>query len=342
MRLSCNLSGSEYDCSSLFEGVDVSVTSLQACFAAVILLISVPTNLLLIVAMIVYHRLLDKASALAVSLLISNTLASVLINGEVFITTVSRAWLFGHWGCHLIASIAILGLYSRCITVGFLSVDRFCRVFFPFSYPRSENKALAVLLIASWVFSIFIPIMAYFCKITGFHVTYPGCMLAVNFQELSQGNRAVVCLVLGGTTLAGTVLPSILYTAMYLKGRTLRRVQSVRTGKQHTDSSSPEYHVRSNRATITYALMVVIFSAVSVMVFVKMGAEIGLAREQSTVSPSAALALLFFISTLMRSYVIGDIAAIILSNRDERRALYKLICRIFKFLLCNKTTASHV
>ena len=92
MRLICNLSGSEYDCSSLFEGVDVSVTSLQACFAAVILLISVRTNLLLIVTMIVYHQLLDKASVLAISLLISNTLVSVLTNAEVILPALSQAF----------------------------------------------------------------------------------------------------------------------------------------------------------------------------------------------------------------------------------------------------------
>ena len=77
MSLTFNFSESDDNCSALFEGVPVSITALQACFTAAIVIISVPVNILMIVAMIMYHRLLDKTFIISISLLVSNTSMAV-------------------------------------------------------------------------------------------------------------------------------------------------------------------------------------------------------------------------------------------------------------------------
>ena len=128
--------------------------------------------------------------------------------------------------------------------------------------PFPENKILAVLLIVSWVASIILLITVHLCKSAGFDISYPsGSLFAIDITKISQGDRAAVCLVVVGAMASGTVIPFILYTAMYLNRRSFHRVHPVITEKPHTSSCS---QVRSRRATVTYALMVVTFFAVSV------------------------------------------------------------------------------
>ena len=138
----CNTSDGDFDCSPVFEGVPLPISIIQAILAFIILLVSVFFNILLAMAIILYRRFLDKSLIVSVSILISNTAVSVFLNGGVFLTTVSQTWLLGYWGCQIFGVMAIGGSFSRWILVGLLSVDRFCRVFYPFRYARQEKKVL--------------------------------------------------------------------------------------------------------------------------------------------------------------------------------------------------------
>ena len=70
----CNLSSEVGNCSDLFDGIGVPITVVQAFFAAIVIAVSVPMNLLLITAMILYRHCLDETVPLVVSCLISNTI----------------------------------------------------------------------------------------------------------------------------------------------------------------------------------------------------------------------------------------------------------------------------
>ena len=56
----CNLSSEVGNCSDLFDGIGVPITVVQAFFAAIVIAVSVPMNLLLITAMILYRHCLDE------------------------------------------------------------------------------------------------------------------------------------------------------------------------------------------------------------------------------------------------------------------------------------------
>ena len=336
MSLTCNLTRSEYNnCSALFEGVEVAVTVLQACFAAIIFLVSVPINLLLITAMIKYHQQLDKAYVLSVSILTSNTVFSLFLNAEVFVTSILREWVFGYWGCQFFALLTTGALFSRCVTVGLLSVDRFCRVFFPFSYTRLANRILAGILITSWLFSFGVPVLVFLVNGTGFDVAQPGCSITIILGHVSRKDAATVTAIIITVICTGTVFPSLLYTAMYLKARSLRRVHPVVVIPESCPDTL-ESQQRRKRGIVTYGLVVVNFFVFTVLIMLKFGISHVFRRLDATSASYATV--VFQISTLHRCYLFADLV-IILTAKDERKVLSKLISRIFKRLTCRESTA---
>ena len=328
MSLNCNFSESDDNCSSLFEGVPVSITALQACFAAAIFIVSVPMNILMIVAMIAYHRLLDKAFIISISFLVSNTLIAVFYSSQVFVTSIIREWVFGYWGCQLLAFFSSVGRLSRWITVGLLSVNQFCKVFFPFSHP---GKILAAILVSSWVFSLISVIVLHFGNGIGFDISHPGCSLTINVSQ-SRAYFVPFMILLLCFIIAGTILPSILYTAMYLKARSLRRVQPIQKSSS-THPKTPETRWRSNRANVTYCLLLLSFFIFVIMVSSRL--VLSLFFTRSGVSRALSVAVYFLVTNLSQSYLIADLG-ILLINKDQRKVLWKLIGRFLKLFSCGK------
>ena len=331
MSLICNLTGSDYNCSALFEGVSEVVTAIQACFAAIIFFVSVPINLLLIVAMIKYRHLLDKAHVPSIFILASNTVVSVFLNVQVLITAASRAWLFGNWGCQFFSLLTTGGFFSRCFTVGLLSVDRFCRVFFPFSYSRLAGKILAGILITSWTLSFMLSLVLFFCNVTGFNIAQPGCTIVIISGELQQRNNSIVTATVLCVLFTATLLPSLLYTVMYCKARSLRRVQPVRVTPHPDHPGVLVSQQRTGRAVVTYSLMLVNFFVVTVLIVLQIGIVDIFKRLEA--SSAAYVTVAFQISTLYRCYPFADLV-IILTAREERKVLRMLIFKIFP---CSKS-----
>ena len=96
------------DCSYLFKEVHVSATILQALCASVITAISVPTHLLLIVSMVIYHDNIENFMILSISFLVANTIVSIFLNGEIFFTPLILAWWFGCWVCKVWHVVCLL------------------------------------------------------------------------------------------------------------------------------------------------------------------------------------------------------------------------------------------
>ena len=327
MDSNCNFSsGNDSDCANLFDGVHVSVTAIQALFAATNILVTVPTNLLLIAAMITQRSKLDSSVVLAVSFLFSNIIVSVFLCGEIFITSITRAWVFGYWGCQTIGSIVICGLYSRWIGVGLLSMDRFCRVFFPYSYPRMEKNVVAVLLLSSWLITLSTTAGFYLSNGIEYSMSVPGCMLVINLPMISPGNFAVQLMFTVVSTIIGIVLPTIFYTALYIKGRKLSRIKPA-LPVDSTGSEELLAQMKSKKANITYSLMIIDFVFVNVLIFIKASIE-NLFRVHD-VPRNVNISIKFLITTLIAAYVIGDLV-IILSNSRQREVFMNLLSKIYK------------
>ena len=324
---SCNFSR-DSDCSDLFDGIPVYITALQALFAALLIMTSVPVNILLITSMIVYREMLDTSIILAISFLISNISVSLFLSGEIFLTSVARAWLFDYWGCQLIAFFTIYGTSLRWIIVGFLSLDRFCRVFYPFSYPRHDKKVIVLLLVVSIVLCAVLSIAVYLGNATGFDITLPGCSLVTIIGFSSTGGLVIVVAFFVICCIIGGVLPTILYTLMYIKGRRARN--ATYSNQEVPNSERLEAQKRSNRAAFTYFLMMASFNVVNALGIIRGMIEIWFKSNSAIhVSLTTAIAIFYALITIIHSYVIGDFM-ILLTNRDQRKVIVKLLKRLFK------------
>ena len=113
-------------------------------------------------AMVRHRSTLDSSIFLAISVLVSNTIVAIFLCGETVIVSLTRSWLLGYWGCQLIGIVIMFGALSRWMTIGCVSLDRFCRVFLPFSYPKIEQKIVVSLLVLSWTVSV-VASVAFFC-----------------------------------------------------------------------------------------------------------------------------------------------------------------------------------
>ena len=329
MSLNCNFSESDDNCSVLFVGIPVSITALQACFAAAIVIISIPMNIFMIVAMIVYHRLLNKAFIISISFLVSNTIVAVFYSSQVFVTSVTRAWVFGYWGCQIFAIVTIIGRISRWIAIGLLSINMFSKVFFPFSHPA---KVLAGILVSAWVFSLIVGILLHFGNIIGFDISDPGCSFAINFSSLNRGYFVAMIIMLLFLCFTCAILPSILYIVIYLKARSLRKVQPVREVPSN-NSETVESQRSSIRVNFTYPLLLLSFLLFAALIVTKI--IIRAVFMQFAASRTLLVALFFLASNMSQAYLIADLG-ILLMNKDERKVLCKLLGRVSKLLSCGK------
>ena len=301
----------------------MSFTAIQATLAIIIVLTSIPINLLLIAAMVIYRNLLDTSFAMTISVLISNIMASVFLTGTTAITSIARSWLFGYWGCQIFAFIGTCGLFSRWIAIGLVSFDRFCRVFWPFKYQRQEKKAVITLLITSWAIAIIMAAILWSCNSFVFTVVVPGCLFTES-PDTGLPETVVTNMVVVLNPLIGLILPGVLYTIMYCKARQIRkknRVAPVMADNLDT-ASAKEAQCRANRATITYVLLIVAYVVVNILILGNLAVR-GILQKLD-VPMIALIPTGFWFSILIRSYVLGDVA-ILLTNKQQRSALWKLL-----------------
>ena len=319
MSMYCTLSENDSNCSSAFEGVDISITAVQATYAVFVILVTVPMNILVIAAFIRSRHLLEKSFTLIISFLVSNTVTCLFLSGQVFVTTVMRAWMIGYWGCQVFAFISIVGTYSRYIAVGFLALDRFCHVFFPFTYERLENKAIVLFQIFTWGFSIFIPCVLYIFSGLGFNKSYPACSYSIDLKTSNMSFLAVFIVI---AVIFDTVLPIILYTAMYCKARKIARSQPVIAQGGST--------ARTNSRNITYGLLILTYGLQCGTYVVKYGI-----LPYCKLSHGVVAALFYVASSLCQSSMIADLC-IILRNRYDRKIFLDFIRKDLKKLVCGE------
>ena len=326
MSFFCNFTN-DSDCSTLFEQVHLSYTIVHAILLIGTILTSVPINLLLIVTMVLYRKSLDKSIILAVSVLISNIIASLSLTGEMVVTSIARSWLFGYWGCQGITFIATCALFSRWITVGFIALDRFCRVFWTFTYPRHESKVIISLLVLSWIISVVISLILFFCKSFTFFIGAPGCFFVEYNPEMTLPGIVVTNALLWITRIIAIFVPATLYTMMYVKAYEIRKKSPAVTITDSPDAAAEEKNARSraNKASLTYSLMLIAFVVVNLVIVLK--DILGRVFLHFNVSIDIAIPIGFLTTAIIQAYCLGDLA-IILANRQIRKSFFTLLAKI--------------
>ena len=317
METSCNIrvNGTESDCSNLFEGIHPAFTIVQACIALLVVIFGVPLNVLLVVALIKYCHLLDEAFILCASIFVANTVVSFAMGTNLFLSSATRSWPLGYIGCEVYGFLTYSPIPVRWLTLGMLSIDRFCRVFFPFRYARHSKTVLRILLVFPWIYTVVSNIftLTKVLRTYYFTTTLPGCFHRSYCQE------STLCLAIVATEStiilgAGSVLPIVLYTILYIKSRLLLRAVnklSMTNAQQKADRE------RQNKATKTFALMVITFSCYSAVLFI-----IVVLRLFPAIRDKGGVLFLLYDFTLL--YLVTDFL-LIWKNKNGKHVIKKLI-----------------
>ena len=327
MSFFCNFTN-DSDCSTLFEQVHVSFTAIQATLAIIIVFTSIPINLLLIAAMIYYHKVLDNSVIIVILVLISNTIVSVFVTGQIAISAIARSWFLGRLGCQIIAFIGACGLTLRWITVGLVSFDRFCRVFWPFAYQRHEKKVIITILITSCAVAILLPtVVVWLCNSYAFNVSIPGCVFTVA-PDNSLLETVTTNTIFAVSFIFCLFFPGIFYTIVYYKARKIRKSNQVAPAmveNSDTTSERREAQRRANQATLRFVLMMFVFFAVNFLIMTDL--VIRVITQELEVSTKILIPLGFLFSILIPSYVLVDVA-IIFSDKQQREAVKNFLKKI--------------
>ena len=320
-NLTCNFSRSVSDCSYLFDGVEVYVPIIQAVFSALIIAVSVSVSLLLLLVMKMHYRILDRATLVSMSLLASNAVVAVFFSGEIFVTCIARAWVFGFWGCQTVAFITTFGLLSRWILGGLVACDRFCRTLYPRSYLRFDKVIIVGIITKSCLIAGLVLVPLYFIMSTGFTIAIPGCIFLLETKAGDLINLLGIHILHGALVYCafwGSVLPPVLYAILYYKSR--RGIRRVGPTSQNIYSVGPDGSQKiSRRMTLTYLLMYINFMIAWVSFF---GGYVHRRSIESTnATPSVRFGTTIILSTLTQTFVIGDVV-ILLLNKDIRNAVY--------------------
>ena len=331
MQLMCNFSNDSH-CSDLFEDVHVSVTTIKAILSLTIILLCIPTNTLLIIAMVKYRDMIDNSVFLAISFLVANIIVSLILGGTTVVTAMGRGWLFGFWGCQVSAFISTFGVFARLFTVGLLSCDRFCRIFLPFMYPRHEKNVIIIFLASSWAMALFAAVVLALTNTFTFVASIPSCFFVVNTSQMNKIQIFVAKIFLWISHIVGTIFPFSLYVAMWCKARRMKKTDpkpaiNLDTPRTPQAPQTLEARIRAHKLTLTYFLTTLAFLGANVLIIIKYVSE-SFFLEYCT-PLSIAIPVLFIFSFLIESYVITDVI-IILTDRQQRGAFKKLLQNIYK------------
>ena len=315
----CNFSS---DCSNMFDGVDVSWTNIHAVLAATIAIISVLVNLLFIVGLTAN---LDKSISFIISILVANIIVTVFLNGEILVTSISRRWIFGYHGCHLISFIITCGFFARLHSGIFLMV-RVAQCPCLSGYRRYEKRVVAFFIAKSWVLAIICAsVTTYIHKHPNniFAVTIPGCFNSIYFPS-SFNLCAIVWIV---CTLFGFCLPLffICNNCFMTKPKMQSRVYPAMPERSHVRQAQERRCRMENDSKVT---LIYYWLSTSPLFFV------GVIHLQRRIPEyflhviQAKVPAAFAIMVIFESYPLMDIA-IILLNKQLRQCLLKLPSTIY-------------
>ena len=237
-------------------------------FLALIGLLSLLANGLVLFLVAKYKRLRSNHSVLLTLLLVASDLAlTVTYILPTFVTTIYKEWEFGKTGCVAFGFLASDFLLTRWMIISLFCMDRFFNVKFPFKYKRRRKVILIVLSVAAWLIPAVatgVPIQVF----AGFELrsNIPTCLPECNSKNRYSGLCKVYYAITSSISFfMGSILPMIIYSWLYCKGKTAR--MSIRnsighitlqvTGgiikKPYTDYKT--INDRDRRATLTFMLV---------------------------------------------------------------------------------------
>ena len=262
---------SEQDNNRSCFSLDAAPVALQAWHATVlsiIILCSLLGNVLVLVLVVAYKKLKTRSVIISMSLVVADILFTLTYTLPALVTTVSKEWMFGDNGCIAFGFLASTLLTTRWFILSLLCLDRFCTIFFPFSYNKRGKRGIIMNIIfisITWLVPFVLSIIPVHIFVEfELRENNPTCLPTCD----SQTCRIYYFFTITITYIIGTILPIILYSCLFHKARQHKKSAKLKMGHYTIRVASgalvtqpiaevPKTNPREYQATVTFLLLFV-------------------------------------------------------------------------------------
>ncbi|XP_048396657.1 G-protein coupled receptor 26-like isoform X2 [Stegostoma tigrinum] len=169
---------------------------LVALFIAVVLIVSLLSNLLVLICFIYSSDIRKQVPGIfIVNLSFCNLLLTVLNMPATLLGIVKRQQPFGDCICQTVGFVETFLSTNTMLSMAALSIDKWIAVVFPLSYATKMRYKDAVLMMSyTWAHSLTFPVVAVFFRWVGFNSRYASCTLHLR-EEMHRRQFTVFTIV---------------------------------------------------------------------------------------------------------------------------------------------------
>jgi len=287
-----------------------TIRVISSCFNIATFVLGILLNSFVIYLVAKYKKLQTLPFLVSLQLIVMNLLLSSAVYLLHAISAIANKWLFGEIMCVVTGFVYAAITGARSFLMLSFVIDRFCSVFFLYSYPRISKKTMLVLSLVSWLLIMLPRIIDLPGILDCYGYFAPGNICTVLSSCSSQCSVTILVFF---TIIFGpsTILPAILYGMLYWKARKIRKSDkelAAASGIGRKNIPPTEW-----KTTITFLLFyIAVFSLNTPTIFV--GILVGV-LVQSGIAPSSSLAVFALFNIPISLLMIID-PIILMRHRD--------------------------
>ena len=296
--------------SGLPPDVDIAIRVFQVTFTILRSIFGLMLNGLVVFLIARYRELKNVSFAIAIQIAAVNLLLTGIYSLSVVSNSAGR-WILGTDICIATGFLVVMLVHVRDNLILVFALDRFSLVFVPFHYPKYSRRVVIALCASSWLLGLLNSVIVLPPLLDCYK--YNAVYLLCNYSQFCNSRCHIYHFVLIITHLAPViVIPTVCFTALYIKGRKIRRQVTSMTGEGNGRMSDKDL-----RALKTFIfLLLPSFMASSTALWSVSG--------NSSTPPAVTYVLYKLGANLVGAVVIAD-AIVILRNADVREVLHKLV-----------------
>lgn len=197
----------------------------HAAVLGIVIVFGVCANALVLLLMACDKRLRHRSTYAALNIVLVDFLLTIFYHGVALTSILRKEWPYGSEDvgvCRLYSFMSPYFIYVRWIALFLICVDRFLTVRFPFLYERHNKAFLVILTVLVWLLPIVFGGLIVVAGRPTFRANVPTCIVSCVNESGRSLCQFLNIILFTATFIIGGVIPSVLYTWMYYKGRKLR------------------------------------------------------------------------------------------------------------------------
>ena len=233
-----------------------------AVFRILVFPFSISLNSLLVILIVKFKRLHQTTFYLALQLVIADLVTSLLTTPLTVANIFSKRWALEKTSCVLGGFVLKLGLHSRSWLMFTFVTDRFCTVFFPFTYFKHRNKIVTALSLGAWTIALIFSIVTTSLDCVGFSRATWYCSAGggcTNPDACALFRSILIPL----SYTWGSLIPLIMYIILFVKAKKLKN----RVSPLGSDGTLEATIRREHKANVTFLLLFLSLFGVSILAF---------------------------------------------------------------------------